>query len=121
MPFLGSTVKQSCMLIAPTRGQPQKVNMLFLLVLLTACCWAQTVVYTTGPNGEVSAYLIVGNTTNTTDSSSTSYSGLSSSLTSVYASTTSSSSTVANSSTSPPLAVVLPTTPYSGQSLLTGT
>lgn len=99
----------------------RKDRMLLLLAFVADCCWAQTVVYTTGQNGEISAYLVVNNTTDTTDSPSTSSRSSSSSPASMQAATASSLSITSISPTSSPSTIVLPNTPYSGQSLLTGT
>lgn len=82
------------------------------LLCIPELCLAQTVVYTTGPDGSISAYLIASNgTINTATSTASSQTTMSSVTTTSQATST---------GTSPSTTVMLPTVPYTGQALLVG-
>lgn len=82
------------------------------LLSVAGFCLAQTVVYTTGPDGSISAYLIASNGTTATPTSSVS------SQTTMSSITTTSHAT--NTGIGPSTTIMLPTVPYTGQALLVG-
>lgn len=87
-------------------------NLVFSLLLVVAdFCLAQTVVYTTDADGNISAYLIASSngTNGTSSSSGSAQTTTSPTITSNYATLTNPSTTI-----------LLPTAPYTGQSLLVG-